>query len=311
LLIVYLLVLRIKSFVDPTSYQILETDTFLTQKVFGFIESPLAHSIFSFLLLYLQAVYINRLVIKNKLALNITLIPGMIYCFLVSFLPEYHVLSPLMIANTFFLLAIGQIFKIYKKPRVADTLFNVGFLIGIATLFVPKYSLLMISGFISIIILRSVKFREIIQILSGFLVVLILNHGFLYLFDSPFRFYLSEVSLWPKIDFKDLNALSLYFIIGMILTAVFGVFNYNKYTIKKSIQVQKKIDILYWVLVSSLFLTLICKDTSHGLALLSFIPLSIFLAMSLLKIKNPITQEIVHLAALIALFYYHFGPAFL
>ena len=128
LLLPYLIVIRINSFISPKTYAIQESDSIVTKAIFNNLESGLGQSIIALLLIYFHILFINRFVIKHRLSNVITLLPGLFYGLLVSMLPEYSMLSPYLFANTFVLLALGEIFSLYKKPKAADLLFNVGFL---------------------------------------------------------------------------------------------------------------------------------------------------------------------------------------
>ena len=110
LLLPYVIVLRIHSLIYPITYVALETDTVPTKLIFGFIESGLTQNILATLIVYFQVLYINRLVIKHRMANQITLLPGLIYAILVSLVPEYSLLSPFLIANTFPIHDPGSIF---------------------------------------------------------------------------------------------------------------------------------------------------------------------------------------------------------
>jgi len=53
---------------------------------------------------------------------------------------------------------------------------------------------------------------------------------------------------------------------------VFAVLNYANYTLKKSIQTQKKIDILYWFMISSLIMFFLSANIDASQVLLLCIP---------------------------------------
>lgn len=307
LLLPYVIVIRIHSLIYPITYEILETDTILTKVIFSFIGSGLTQNILATCIVYFNVLYINRLVIKHRLANQITLLPGLIYAVLVSFLPEYCLLTPFLIANTFVLMAISQIFKTYKNPKAADTLFNIGFLIAMSSLFVPNYLIILLVGFIGLFILRSVKVFEIFQLLSGAVLVFFAFSSILYLLDIIVFPELIKLSLIPRFTVLANRGESLYKIIVVLAVSIFVVLNYGSYTIKKSIQTQKKIDILYWFMIFSLVMFFLFNNIDASQVLLLCIPLSILLNSNFISIKTILVQEVVHIFILGLLFALNFG----
>lgn len=307
LLLPYLIVIRMNSFIYPTTYIAQESDSLLSQTIFGFFESGFGQNCIALLLIYYHVLFINRLVIKHRLSTTITLLPGLLYGLLVSMLPEYAMLSPHLIANTCILMALGEIYNLYKKSKAADTLFNIGLLVMLATLLVPNYIVFILLGVIGIFVLRSVKLNEIMQMFSGIAVVLFLFCGILYLLSIGIYAELSKITLMPKLSMFNLRGEMLYKASAIGVLAIFAVLRYGSYTLKKSIQVQKKIDILFWCMVVQLIMIFFYTSIHAHLALLVFVPLSILLSFSFMRIKNNLIQEIIHLVALVLLFVLNFG----
>lgn len=307
LLLPYIVVLRIHSFLVPITYQVNETDTLLSKWLFGVIESGFSQSVVATLLVYIHVLYINRLVIQHRLANQITLLPGLIYALLVSFLPEYAMLSPYLIANTFVIIGISQIFKTYKKPQAADILFNIGLYIAISSLFVPNYIWIILVGFIGLFVLRSLKTAEILQLLSGSILTYIVFCSVLFLNDTPMLPELSKISLMPQLTIFHARGAELYKLLGILVLSLFAILNYGSYTLKKSIQVQKKIDILFWFMIAALLIILLCVSLNANQALLLFIPLAIMLNFNFVNLKNVLLQEVLHVCLLGLLFALNFG----
>lgn len=307
LLLPYLIVIRIHSLIYPITYEVLETDTLLTKLTFGFFSSGLSQNILAIIIIYYHILYINRLVIRHRLANQITLLPGMIYALLVSFLPEYCLLTPFLIANTFILIAIGQIFKTYKRPKAADILFNIGLLVAVSSLFVPNYLIILLVGFVGLFVLRSLKIFEIFQLLSGAATVFFAFACILFLLDINISPELLKLSLIPRFTILDIRGESLYKIIVVLAVSIFAVLNYGNYTLKKSIQTQKKIDILFWFMFFSMIMFFLTVNLEASQVLLLCIPLSILLNSNFINIKSVLIQEVFHICILGLIFALNFG----
>jgi len=119
LLLPYVILVRVHTLVHPVAYEVQQGDTFVVEFLFSSISSPIGQSISAILLVYLQAVFLNRLVIKHRLAPDYSLWPGLIYI-LLTLMPSFPGLSPHLLANTFILISLDQLFRTYKSPKVAD-----------------------------------------------------------------------------------------------------------------------------------------------------------------------------------------------
>jgi len=307
LLLPYVIIVRIHALIEPVAYTVRESDALLTKVIFSMLDGALLQNIVAILLVYFQMLYVNRLVIKHRLSHPYTLLPGLVYAILISFLPEYTMLSPFLIANTFVLIAIGQIFKTYRKPKAADILFDIGFSIAVTALFVPNYIFLLVIGIVGLFVLRSMKVVEIFQMISGILLVLIAFCGILYLLDIPFLPELNKASIYPRLTLLEVRGVQLYTIGVIIFIAGFTVLSYGKYTVKKSIQIQKKVDILYWIMIATALILFMFTSIEPNQVLLICIPFSILLSLNFISIQNLLMQELIHIGALALLFAFHFG----
>lgn len=271
--------------------------------------SILMQNIIACVLVFLQAVYINRIVVKHRIGNQITLWPGLIYILLCSAVPQYTYLSAVIIANTFILSAFSDIFKIYKRPFAVKYIFNSGVFISVAGMIYPPYIAYLLAGFIGLAIIRSFKTKEMLQYLSGILVPFMLYGSWTFyrggfqekmgaLVDSQFGF---PSDLIPK------DTLG-YIYLGVILfIIIIAILSYSTYSMKKSIQVQKKIDILFWMIASAMIGLFINDNLTADHLLMLAIPLGVLLSMNLLKIKSVIMSELIHLAVLILIGVIHFG----
>ena len=273
------------------------------------IPSLLLQNILACILIFLQAAYINRIVVKHRMGGQITLWPGLVYILLCSIVPQYTYLSVVLIANSFILAAFSDIFKIYKRPFAVKYIFNSGVFISLAAMLYPPYIAYLLAGFIGLAIIRSFKTKEMLQYLSGVLVPFMLYGSWTFyrgafqekmggLMDGKFGF---PSDIIPQ----DTNG---YIFLGLIILIIIVViFSYGIYTMKKSIQVQKKVDILFWMIISAMIALFINDNLTVDHLLMLSIPLGLLLSMNLLKIKSAIFSELIHLGILILIFVLHFG----
>ena len=135
-LIFYAILLRGSSFIVPS-----QEATFGKSGVFslwvldlcdGFGALPF---IVGILLVFVHAVMINVIVARFRMANEVSLLPGVCYILLASSIPEFLNLSPILLANTFFIIALFELFGSFRQKSVIANIFNVGFWLGIGSLF--------------------------------------------------------------------------------------------------------------------------------------------------------------------------------
>ena len=66
--------------------------------------------------------------IKSKL-------PSILFVIILGGFTEMHTMHPVLFGTLFILLAILQLFQTFEKPKPYSALFNVGFLLGVGSLF--------------------------------------------------------------------------------------------------------------------------------------------------------------------------------
>lgn len=309
LLLPYTILLRIGSLINPSVYQLNQEDGYINHLIFSLLQdSPIIQTIIAIILIFFQANYINHIINKNRIAPTPNLFSGMIYIILASIIPEFMTLSPALIATTFVLIALDNLFQSNKKMSSAGKIFNVAFFISISSLIYLPIIIYIIVGYIGLIIVRSFKFRERLQFVIGIFIPYFLISSY-YKWNDVIGTYLGSY-LSKNLTFKYLvSGVSMYNLI-VILTFVvlcgIAVLNYNEYRKKKTIHVQKQIDIFFWFLIFSIPTILFWNNLglTHFIILIPL--LSILSGISLIKMKNKFLAELIHLFAILFVFFTQF-----
>jgi hypothetical protein len=200
---------------------------------------------------------------------------------------------------------VAELFNTYKNQAAATHIFNTGFFACLSFLFNPALIVVFLFGFIGLMILRSFKSIEKLQYLIGFSVPVFLALSGLYFFEVDIKNHIGQ--FFEEIGLLNFGLPSdqkLYLYLG-VLSILFLVtfFNYNRYTIRKSIQAQKKIDLFYWLSFTSIFVALLGFNNPYGGTLLLTISISVLFAMNLTWMKNKLITELIHMSLLAILIY--------
>ena len=306
MLLPFAAIMRLYSLVYPSKVPVIKEGGVLYEWFVGLLpDSPIIHSIIALFLIFFEAVMINRLVIKNRFSREITLYAGMFFIILTSLVPPMLSLSPYMLGLHFLFMSFIYLFKTYKKFKSERYLFNVGFFFAVALLIHNIFLITIIPILLGFLSIRSFKLRELFQIITGILTPLYFYAFWAFWTGNAFEF--NGLFLHSFIDILSLDISQYIVIIVYGFLFLYTIMTYHGFVMKKSIQSQKKINIIFWLLII-LFIFLFFCDTKYicNYSLLLAFPLSIFTSMIFLRIKNNLLAEIVSVLIVFAVLIYHF-----
>lgn len=309
LLLPYTILVRIHSLIYPQAYQSSELEGWFNCSMFQWLEtSPRIEAILAIIVIFLQAVSLNYILNKNRLALRPNLFPGVFYILLVSISREYLSLNPILLGNIFIIIMIINLFKTYRVSQCSGPIFNIGFFIAVASSFYFPYIAYLIPCAIGLLMLRAFRLKERFLYVLGAVSFLYLLFASFYFFDLYPQFYTAYFKANLPLPEFDPHVISDYipiilFAIG-ILASVLNYYNIRK---KKSIQSQKKIDILFWLLIWSPLMLIFWNEITVLSLLILAIPLSILVGMLVYRMKNQILAELLHGGGIAIILAFHFG----
>lgn len=310
LLLPYVLVIRMGTFFSTQKYIVDEaSNTYFISHVYSYADTGLLQSIIASLIIFIQTLIVNYIFINQKLSKEATQFAGVFYVLFVSLIEESSGLTPILMANTFMLLALLSALKTYKNINATGSIFNCGFMIAMASLFYVPYFIYTVFGLITLLLLRSFNFKEKVQYIIGIITPYFLIFSIKYWYDIAFfeiTFFNTIFFRWPEISRE--QPIIEYLAIGIILMMVVAtIVFYGTLVAKKAIQAKKKIDILYWFILFCIVSYLIfnTKIQEHILSL--SIPLSLLIAILASESKNKLFYELLHLMLIIIVFMSQFN----
>ena len=162
-------------------------------------------------------------------------------------------------------------------------------------------------GILGLLIIRSLKIKEVLQYLVGFGVVYFLIFAYKFFYDIPFVEFSFVTDIFFRVPILDLGQpvvtyLTILVSFGLALVSLFA---YGVVSAKKTISSQRKIDILYWVLIFC-GISYFIFFTNQYLHILSLaIPVSIILGIWLGESKAKIGPELIHIIIIVLIFLAH------
>ena len=131
--------------------------------------SVTGRQIAALIMLFFQAAFFAILLINNKAYSDNTYVPGFIYGLLCFMSFDFLSVTPELLGSTVLLLALNNLFReIEFRIQRDETIVNVGFYIGLSSLFVFTYSIFLVAAFTILLIFTRVSFRKSLLLLIGF-----------------------------------------------------------------------------------------------------------------------------------------------
>lgn len=269
--------------------------------------------VLSLVLVFAQAWVVNIYVHSNRLSPEMNLFPGLFLILAGSMAPAFLSLSTFHLANLCLLLSLNALTNTYKTVNCADSIFNAGMWIGLAALIEPAYLWMFIPVLAGLSILRARDIRERLMAVTGLLVPLLIT-GFIYQWHGRWAefvniqfsngFQLISAFQWPD-NVGDI------IILGLLFATVFiVVLRYSRYRHKMVIDVQKKIDLIFWYLLAGGVSVLTSGDLQLHHWLIVLIPTGILLGLLFTYMSARIAESI-HLVWLALVLFLQFLPIML
>lgn len=263
--------------------------------IFPSFHSKILAPVFHILILFIQAIFINRMVIENRLHRDIMLYPGVFFILYSSILPEFWSLTHIHFANLLVIWAIHELFQIYKTTNPAVEIFNASFLIGLASIICPPTIIYLFLILIGVNNLKKMELVHPVQIIIGGAIP-----WFLWFTLQYWRGHGAEVfAAWgPHLGLNifqiPLGTFGIIRAAVFLFVVLFVILLYNDFRKKKHIQAQKKVDILYVALFNAILVSLFHLPFHWNVLLFAAPFLGIFVGLYFSHLKNQLISETVH-----------------
>jgi hypothetical protein len=158
-----------------------------------------------------------------------------------------------------------------------------------------------------LIILHSFKWREKLQYFSGVGTAIYLLYGIVYYFSDGWGTAMGNFyNKLGFIRFKTMDLESWIVVVIYALLFIFTFFSFNSYGQKKRVEVQKKIDVLFWYMAFCIPTILFSKNVTITSILIIAPALSMLLGINMSQSKNKLALELIHVAFLGIMVYSHY-----
>lgn len=269
---------------------------------------PALYSILAFILLYSQAVVLNRLFNNQRMMNRSTYLVGVSYLLITSLFPEWNYFSAPLLLNTFLIIIIAEIFKLYQQQKALGKIFNTGLLAGIISLIYLPSVVFLLWIFMGLLVMRSFRINEWLLCLMGFLAPYYFYGIYLFLTDQwDFQKLLPHFHIAAfKVEQSLWVAFSAFFI---VIPFLIGGFYIQDNLGRMLIKVRKNWGLVLLFLLVAFFIPFINYNNSYQGWVIMAIPFAAFHAFAYLYPAQPWFPKIIFwFNILFVIAFQYYGP---
>jgi hypothetical protein len=278
----------IAAFLYPPKVTVTEYDTPLYSVIQCFFaKNLLISTLTAFVLIVFQAFFLNYIFVKNKLVTNTTFFPAFIYLLLVSSNQNLMTLHPVILLNTFIIIAVYFLFRSFNTEHNYESIFNANFFLSIGFLLYKPACLLFLWSLFTIIIYRYYKFRHWFMAILGALTPIIFLLIFYFVankLEISYLYFFNNLNIIPDF-FVTLEPIDWIFYIIMALFSVCSIYQCVILTNNNSINFRKKNNILILLFFILLAISMYSIGKDYMIVFVA-VPLSFMLQVLFFNIKR-------------------------
>lgn len=245
---------------------------------------------------YLSNLNKNFIFIKQRSYLH-----SFIFLILVSSSTLTKFAVPAIFANFFILYSINWMFLSYKNIRPNQELFNSGLFLSVAGLFYFNALLLLPVFIIAYIVLHTVKIKELLVIITGFITPIIIAASILFINDNLYSYTNSIWDYITQTNYNFENKISSYIFYGWVLfLLVIAILSFSKNFGTKKISSRKFLSIFLYITIYNIAMYFLLPFSNMEMLIISAAPISFIITDFYINIKNKFLSELSFIILIIS-----------
>ena len=295
----YAILLKLPLFLHYSAPQLQVMDGVFYKDILHLLEPvskgfPSIYNIFTFALIFLQAISINKIASTLKLHRQSNYLSGMAYLLITSLFSEWFSLSAPLIVNTFLIWIWGKLCTLYNNPSPKATIFNIGLVTGLAAfIYFPSLTFLLLI-MVGITIARPFRLQEWLMGLVGILTPVYFFASYFYLTDQVTSFHFPGFHLSYPHFFGNRWA---YAALVMVLVATsIGIFFINTNMRRQVVQTRKSWQLLFLYLTVAVFVPFVNTGLNFTYWILLTAPVAPIIAAAFFYPQKKLLPQLLHWA---------------
>lgn len=212
--------------------------------------TPLANIVITGFLIFVQGLLFNLIVNKHNLLGRQTYLPALLYVCFCSCLMPFLTLNIPLVCNFFVFYIFNKLLLIYKQPDAVTMLFDIGLVIGVATIIYFPLACLLIFVWLCLIVLRPFYWREWLSGLIAFITILFFLAVYYY-YHQNLGFFLN---IWqgfkvPNNFLENINLKQFWILVPLAMVKLLALFKVGANFFRSIVLVRKGFIVLLFMAI--------------------------------------------------------------
>lgn len=292
------LVFWLKDLLVPESYDFYpaENENVLFAPLYGLVDGTPFLQVAVSLVVVILLGFLMQLVNDRYMFIRIrSKLPASLFMIILAGFTGMHTLHPVYFGAVFLMVAISRLFSIFEKAKPYSAVFDVGFWLGMGTLFYFNLVVLLPAFLIGVLVLtRETRWREYLILILGLVVPLLFAWSFYFFFGKAEVitevFYKSTMT--PVNHFRTNFALHGYLSLLILFTILASVDILRQYDSKK-VSSRKYFLVFFLIFIFSMVSFAFIPATSQEMLVISAIPVTYLISNFFVFMKRRFWSELL------------------
>jgi len=280
----------------------------LVPEAYQYAFPPLVDVFLAGVLVFIQALLVNRLVNQYGLLTKPSFLPALMYIVLSSLFTPFLVLSPPLVCNFLLIWMLYKLFGLYKGDDAKSITYDLGMIVAIGSLIYLPFIYLFLAIWAALLLFRPFYWREWVIGIMGYATIFFFLAVAYYLSDNIAIFY----SIWVPLTTKfpthvKIDYYNYLVLVPVIIIFILGIIKIRQIFFRSYVQVRKSFQLLFIVFLIAGLSFYVKAEFSLTHFLLCVIPVSVFFAYYFLHANARWFYESLFFILLISIVYFQFN----
>ena len=274
-----------------------QQDTFLYRSILHLVLSinnrfSLFIRIIVFILIYVQAILLNRMVVNQKMFLKPNYLTGMTCLLFTSLLSGLFVFNAQLLCATIIVAIFSMLSKLSNSSDPKKILFNTGFIAGIgAFIYFPSLFFIAVI-YLSLFTFRPFRLAESVVLFLGLCMPFYFFYSYLYLSNQSFQGLFPKLLFYlPVLKFNRPELISLLF---LLIIFFIGIYVLQKNMNRLLVQSRKMWNVIFYFLLISILILFVNNQQESLMTNFFIIPIALISTASFVYIEKKIAYNFLY-----------------
>ncbi len=268
--------------------------------------SPFGNIFTAMVIVFLQAILLNRLVNGFNILGKPTFIPALMYVSVSALLEPFVVLSPALLANFFVIWMLYKFLSLYRRDDVMATMFDLGMIAALGTLVYFPYIIMLPLIWVVISVFRPFNWREWMAALMGFATIWFFVGTIYYLNGALNKAYSTIPLVISFHTFYRANIYDFIVLLPLAVILVLSFFSIQKRFYRSNVFIRKVFFVLVLLFLFTMLGFSINRDYEIYHFLLAVIPVSVMMSFFFVDAGKKWLYEGLYLILAASTLYFQF-----